>query len=108
LFRYQERIEYLKELKSQGKFPAYVRIVDLVKCNGNKKRVIFLTISGKSHLKEFFEQVISKGGEGVMLREPQSLYKAGRSPSLRKFKPFFDTEVKVLENNFPHGFECAQ
>jgi hypothetical protein len=43
-----------------------------------------------------------------MLREPQSLYKAGRSESLRKFKPFFDTEVKVIENNYPHGFLCQQ
>jgi ATP-dependent DNA ligase len=43
-----------------------------------------------------------------MLREPQSLYKAGRSESLRKFKPYFDTEVKVIENNYPHGFKCEQ
>ena len=43
-----------------------------------------------------------------MLREPHSLYKVGRSESLRKFKPFFDTEVKVLENNYPHGFNCVQ
>jgi ATP-dependent DNA ligase len=56
-------------------------------------------------LKEYFDSIILKG-EGVMLREPQSLYKAGRYQSLRKFKPFFDTEVKVLENNYPHGFHC--
>jgi hypothetical protein len=43
-----------------------------------------------------------------MLREPQSLYKAGRSSSLRKYKHFFDAEVKVLENNCPHGFSCQQ
>jgi hypothetical protein len=43
-----------------------------------------------------------------MLREPQSLYTPGRSTSLRKFKPFFDTEVKVIENNYPHGFQCQQ
>jgi DNA ligase-1 len=59
-------------------------------------------------LKEYFDSIIAKGGEGVMLREPQSLYKAGRSESLRKFKQFFDTEVKVIENNFPHGLDCLQ
>jgi DNA ligase-1 len=59
-------------------------------------------------LQEFFENVAKKGGEGVMLREPQSLYKTGKSESLRKFKPFFDTEVKVLENNYPYGFNCLQ
>ena len=63
---------------------------------------------GKSHLKEFCDQVIAKGGEGVMLREPRSLYKAGRSESLKKYKPYFDTEVKVIESNYPHGFKCEQ
>jgi DNA ligase-1 len=63
---------------------------------------------GKSHLKEYFDGIIAKGGEGVMLRGPRSLYKAGRSNNLRKFKPFFDTEVKVIESNYPHGFNCLQ
>jgi ATP-dependent DNA ligase len=43
-----------------------------------------------------------------MLREPHSMYKAGRSTSLKKFKPFSDTEVRVVENNYPHGFTCQQ
>jgi DNA ligase-1 len=63
---------------------------------------------GKDNLKDYFDSIIAKGGEGVMLREPQSLYKAGRSESLRKFKPYFDTEVKVIENNYPYGFNCEQ
>jgi DNA ligase-1 len=70
--------------------------------------VINSFIIGSKHLQEFFNKIIAKGGEGVMLREPQSLYKAGRSESLRKFKPFFDTEVRVIENNYPHGFKCLQ
>jgi DNA ligase-1 len=65
-------------------------------------------VVGPEHLKEYFDSIISKGGEGVILREPGSLYKAGRSESLKKFKPFFDTEVKVLENNYPHGLNCQQ
>jgi DNA ligase-1 len=65
-------------------------------------------LQGEKHLKEFFDSIIAKGGEGVMLRKPQSEYKAGRSESLRKFKPYFDTEVKVIENNYPHGFNCLQ
>jgi ATP-dependent DNA ligase len=65
-------------------------------------------VKGKEHLKKYFDSIIAKGGEGVMLREPQSLYKAGRSESLRKFKPYFDTEVKVIENNYPYGINCLQ
>ena len=67
--------------------------------------MIFL---GKEHLKEFSDGIIAKGGEGVMLREPHSLYKGGRSSALRKYKPFLDTEVKVVENNFPYGLMCKQ
>jgi ATP-dependent DNA ligase len=63
---------------------------------------------GTDHLKEYFKEIVAKGGEGVMLREPQSLYKQGRSKSLRKYKEYFDTEVKVIENAYPHGFNCQQ
>ena len=77
-------------------FPPFVKIVEFVKCTGTE------------HLKEFSEKVLSKGGEGVMLRESQSLYKPGRSKSLRKFKPFMDTEVKVLKSQYPLGFICEQ
>jgi DNA ligase-1 len=59
-------------------------------------------------LKKYLAGILAKGGEGVMLREANSLYEVGRSNSLRKYKPFFDTEVKVVENNYPHGFNCLQ
>ena len=93
---FEERMEYLLELKKDGKLPEFVHIVDATICKG------------KEHLQEYFNSIISKGGEGVMLRDPQALYQAGRSPSLRKYKPFYDTEVKVVENNYPHGFKCIQ
>jgi DNA ligase-1 len=64
----------LQGLKQKGKLPEFVKLVDLVKCKG------------KSHLKEYFNKIIEKGGEGVILREPQSVYKPGRSTSLRKYK----------------------
>ena len=93
---FEERIQYLNELKKEGKLPSFVNIVETVKCEG------------KQHLKEYFSSIVAKGGEGVMLRDPQSLYKPGRSENMRKYKPFQDTEVKVVENNYPHGFNCEQ
>jgi DNA ligase-1 len=101
----------LRQLKEKGSLPSFVKVVDMVKCKG--KCIILIVMAtysktGSSHLKEYFDSIIAKGGEGVMLREPQSLYKSGRSNSLRKFKPYFDTEVKVIENNYPHGFNCSQ
>ena len=89
---YEERIQFLRE----NKFPSFVKIVDTIKC------------TSKDHLKQYFSQVVAKGGEGIVLRDPQALYKAGRSSSMRKFKPYYDTEVKVIENNYPHGLRCEQ
>jgi ATP-dependent DNA ligase len=64
----------LKELQQRGSLPSFVKLVGAVRCEGNV------------HLKEFFNKIVAGGGEGVMLREPQSLYTGGRSPSLRKYK----------------------
>ena len=88
----KERIEVLNKMK----LPEFVKIVNYVKCEG------------KSHLKEFFAEIVKKNGEGVVLREPGSLYIPGRSQSLRKYKEFFDTEVTVTKNRYPHGFDCVQ
>lgn len=51
---------------------------------------------------------MAKNGEGLVLREPGSMYKAGRSSSLRKYKPELDTEVTVVKNMYPHGLSCKQ
>lgn len=68
---------YLRQLKSSGRLPAFVEIVDMVEC------------TGKDHLKKYFNEIVKKGGEGVMLREPGSLYTQGRSTSVRKYKVSF-------------------
>lgn len=51
---------------------------------------------GIAHLKEELQRVESLGGEGLMLRQPASLYVAGRSSSLLKVKTFFDAEAQVV------------
>ena len=78
------------------KLPSFAKVVEFTKCES------------LDHLQKFNDSVIAKGGEGVMLREPRSLYTAGRSSSLRRFKPFLDAEVKVVENQYPHGIICLQ
>ena len=88
----EERIEYLKNLT----LPSFAKVVDFVKCEG------------KEHLKQFTDAILAKGGEGVMMREPGSIYKGGRSSSLRKHKPFFDAEVRVIKSQYPHGLICEQ
>ena len=89
-------MEHLKQLETAGVLPSFVKLVERVKCKGPE------------HLKEFFDSIVKKNGEGVILREPGSLYENGRSQGLKKYKQYFDAEVKVTKNVYPHGLECIQ
>ncbi len=50
-----------------------------------------------AHLTEELKRVEAAGGEGLMLRQPNSRYEYGRSHSLLKVKTFHDAEARVLE-----------
>ena len=51
---------------------------------------------GSDHLKEELARVEALGGEGLMLRQPGSLYAVGRSSTLLKVKSFKDDEATVI------------
>jgi DNA ligase-1 len=51
---------------------------------------------GKAHLIAERDRIVAAGGEGLMLRKPESEYDAGRSPTLLKVKPFDDAEATVI------------
>ena len=51
---------------------------------------------GIHDLRTELQRIEEMGGEGLMLREPGSLYVRGRSTSLLKVKTFFDTEATVV------------
>jgi DNA ligase-1 len=42
------------------------------------------------------DRIVKLGGEGLMLRKPESDYEAGRSPTLLKVKPHDDAEATVI------------
>ncbi len=48
------------------------------------------------HLREELARVEALGGEGLMMRRPQSRYESGRSSTLLKVKTFFDAEAIVV------------
>lgn len=52
--------------------------------------------NGIDHLKTRLKQVQALGGEGLMIRQPGSMYEAGRSTTLLKVKEFFDAEGVVI------------
>jgi len=43
----------------------------------------------KIGMKEYAEKIVERGGEGVVLRAPGSLYENGRSHSILKYKVIF-------------------
>jgi len=54
-------------------------------------------IKNKQHLENFLEEVTSHKGEGVVVRNPNTLYETGRLSSALKVKKYFDTECQVLK-----------
>lgn len=54
-------------------------------------------------LEEFLNEIIANQGEGVMLKNPNTLYKEGLSNSLLKVKKFYDTEGIVIGHNYRHN-----
>lgn len=82
-FPFEDRMEELKELlrKHRNEFAA---IHQQLRCKGIQ------------HLRDELQRVEALGGEGLMLRQPASLYVAGRSSTLLKVKTFHDAEATVI------------
>jgi hypothetical protein len=51
---------------------------------------------GSEHLRQELACVEALSGEGLMLRQPESRYEAGRSSTLLKVKAFHDAEARVV------------
>jgi DNA ligase-1 len=62
-------------------------------------RVLYhVQCEGIVHLQKEMVRIESLGGEGLMLRQPSSLYVAGRSHTLLKVKRFHDAEARVVQH----------
>jgi DNA ligase-1 len=72
---YEQRMRELEALKPS--LQSHVHIVEVIQCKGME------------HLIGYLDSVVASNGEGVMVREPHSLYIPGLTSSLRKVKVFF-------------------
>lgn len=80
---FEERLEFLRDCCAS--MPnEYVEAHDHIRCKNTK------------HLKDELARIESLGGEGLMLRQPESSYEAGRSYTLLKVKNFHDAEAEVI------------
>ena len=53
-------------------------------------------VKSADHLDKMFKDVVKRGGEGIMIRQPESYYEKKRSKTLLKYKQFGDTECKIV------------
>ncbi len=56
------------------------------------------TVNGKEHLKEELLRVEKLGGEGLIVRKPDSYYSIGRSAEILKVKSYYDMEATVIDH----------
>jgi DNA ligase 1 len=62
------------------------------------KRVSQTRCTGTEHLLDRRDRVVAAGGEGVMIRQPESMYQPGQSATLLKVKPQADAEATVISH----------
>ena len=74
----------------------YLAIGSNILLNRHCERLNHLSCHSLADLQSELRHVEELGGEGLMLREPGSLYVRGRSTSLLKVKTFFDSEATVV------------
>lgn len=80
---FEKRLQHLnKQVKAANL--GHLQALEQAKCDGT------------SHLQEELARIENLGGEGLMLRLPDSEYAIGRSWTLLKVKSFFDAEAIVL------------
>jgi DNA ligase-1 len=79
---FEQRMQFLRATVLERN--RFVRVVAQGRCQG------------VAHLLAERDRVVWEGGEGLMLRQPQSSYEAGRSPTLLKVKPYDDAEATVI------------
>ena len=56
------------------------------------------SVQSEQQAKDFFNQVVKAGGEGVIFRNPSLPYQAGRSAGFLNWKPQFDDECTVIQH----------
>jgi len=53
-------------------------------------------VADHAALQALLDRTVAQGGEGLMLHRGSSLYRAERNDDLLKFKPYEDTEARVV------------
>ena len=71
--------------------------------NQNLTIIKQIKMRDNAHFLKFAEEIIAKGGEGAVVREPNAPYERKRSKNALKFKKFKDAECEVTAINKGSG-----
>ena len=82
---FAERAQRIKEIIAQAQWPQLVAVEQF-------------RVSDRAALKRKLDEVVRRGGEGLMLHLADAPYLTGRSDVLLKLKPLQDTEAVVVEH----------
>src|SRR4029079_13323977 len=85
----EQRMQFLRSTLSKNN--GFVRVISQERC------------TGMTQLLAERARIVRLGGEGLMLRQPESAYEAGRSPTLLKVKPYDDAEATVVAHEPGRG-----
>ena len=96
--------------QAKGTFEQRTQLVQatLPKENQFVKPVLQYRCEGTKHLLAERDRVVALGGEGLMLRQPESAYEPRRSPTLLKVKPQDDAEATVIAHQPGKGKFAGQ
>lgn len=72
-------------------------IPNLIKNNKYSIKHPQIKVESIEHVRQELSKVEALGGEGVMLRQPNSLYECGRSNTLLKVKSFKDNDAEIVD-----------
>lgn len=79
-----------------GSFDQRLQHLRQLELHGAVQAVAQFQLDDPAALQHQLDRVISRGGEGLMLHRGSSMYQAGRSEDLLKFKPYLDAEAIVV------------
>ena len=73
-------------------------------------------VKSHEHLDTLYQDILEKGGEGVMIKSPDSMYEDKRSNYMLKYKPTYDAEAIIIDykkgqgkyTGLLGGFVCKQ
>jgi DNA ligase-1 len=80
---FSQRLETMRRLVTQAGLP-HLRVVEQIR------------LPDAAALQHHLDEVVDKGGEGLMLHRADALYRAGRGDDLLKLKPWDDAEAVVI------------